>query len=346
MNKKFLKLIIVTILSSSMLSLSIPAYAEEINENTTKEISETENLTYFDDEEIVDIPDENLKKAINIQLGKNEDSNLTKGELKLITSLDISNSNIKSLKGLEYCGNLVSLNISHNNVIDISPLENLSNLVDLNLSYNQITDITPLKEFKNLVSIDTTANAVGNLNILDGLLDFNVDADYDKTIDVNILENLDSLINIDVSENNNVDFDFSSTLDEIIPDIPNIPGNTENAGSTGNTENNSSLGSGLLDAFGKIDISSLFGGFGSSGLGSSSLGSLSSLGTGSSSLGGNSSLLSSSSFLTDSSNTIKSASPTQTGDTHGLSGIITLISLAGASILSLILNRKKQILKD
>lgn len=339
MNKKFLKLIIVTILSSSIISLSIPAYAEEINKNATKEISETENLTYSDDEEIVDIPDENLKRAINIQLGKSEDSNLTKGELKLITSLDISNSNIKSLKGLEYCGNLVSLNISHNNVIDISPLENLSKIVDLNLSYNQITDITPLKEFKNLVSIDTTANAVGNLNILDGLLDFNVNADYDKTIDVNILENLDSLINIDVSENNNVDFDFSSTLDEIIPDLPNTPGNSGN-----NSSNNSSLGSGLLDTLGKIDISNLFGGFGSSS--SSGLGSLSSLGTGSSSLGGNSSLLSSSSFLTDSSNTIKSASPTQTGDNHGLSGIITLISLAGASILSLILNSKKQILKD
>ena len=99
MNKKFLKLIIVTILSSSMLSLSIPAYAEEISKNTTKEISETENLTYSDDEEIVNIPDENLKRALNIQLGKSEDSNLTKGELKLITSLDISNSNIKSLKG-------------------------------------------------------------------------------------------------------------------------------------------------------------------------------------------------------------------------------------------------------
>ena len=342
MNKKFLKLIMVTILSSSMISLSIPAYAEEINENATKEISETENLTYSDDEEIVDIPDENLKRAINIQLGKSEDSNLTKGELKLITSLDISNSNIKSLKGLEYCGNLVSLNISHNNVIDISPLENLSKIVDLNLSYNQITDITPLKEFKNLVSIDTTANAVGNLNILDGLLDFNVNADYDKTIDVNILENLDSLINIDVSENNNVDFDFSSTLDEIIPDVSESTGNNPSDGS--NSSNNSSLGSGLLDTLGKIDISNLFGGFGSSS--SSGLGSLSSLGTGSSSLGGNSSLLSSSSFLTDSSNTIKSASPTQTGDNHGLSGIITLILLAGASILSLILNRKKQILKD
>ena len=339
MNKKFLKLIIVTILSSSIISLSIPAYAEEINENATKEISETENLTYSDDEEIVDIPDENLKRAINIQLGKSEDSNLTKGELKLITSLDISNSNIKSLKGLEYCGNLVSLNISHNNVIDISPLENLSKIVDLNLSYNQITDITPLKEFKNLISIDTTANAVGNLNILDGLLDFNVDADYDKTIDVNFLENLDSLINIDVDENSNVDFDFSSTLDEIIPDVSESTGNNPSDGS--NSSNNSSLGSGLLDTLGKIDISNLFGGFGSS-----SLGSLSSLGTGSSSLGGNSSLLSSSSFLTDSSNTIKSASPTQTGDNHGLSGIITLIALAGASILSLILNRKKQILKD
>ena len=48
--------------------------------------------------------------------------------------------------------------------------------------------------------------------MLPAILDFNVNADYDKTIDVNILENLDSLINIDVSENNNVDFDFSSNI--------------------------------------------------------------------------------------------------------------------------------------
>ena len=113
MKKKFLKLIVVSILSSSMFSLAIPAYGKELNETTTTSQYEEEISDSSEDEEIVDIPDENLKRAINIQLGKSEDSDLTKGELKLITKLDVSNSNITSLKGLEYCGNLISLNISH-----------------------------------------------------------------------------------------------------------------------------------------------------------------------------------------------------------------------------------------
>ena len=35
MKKKFLKLIVVSILSSSMFSLAIPAYGKELNETTT-----------------------------------------------------------------------------------------------------------------------------------------------------------------------------------------------------------------------------------------------------------------------------------------------------------------------
>lgn len=340
MKKKFLKLIVVSILSSSMFSLAIPAYGKEVNETTTTNQYTEEISVSSEDEEIVDIPDENLKRAINIQLGKSEDSDLTKGELKLITKLDVSNSNITSLKGLEYCGNLISLNISHNSVIDLSPLEGLDKIADLNLSYNKITDITPVKGLKNLAHIDTTENAIGNLDILDGLLKFDINADSNKTTDISISDDLkNGIFDIDVSKDSNIDLDLSSILDDFFPE--NGGSSSNNPGSNSSSSlGSSNLGSGLLNVLGKVDLSNLLGSLNpSSSFGSSSLSSLSSLGS------KDSSLLSSSSILTDSSNT-KSASSLQTGDKSNLSGIVTLAFLSLASLVSLIVTRKKKTLEN
>lgn len=326
MKKKLINFLLVVAMSISVLVQATPVKAEETC-TASANFTEDEAINNNSDNEIVEIEDDNLRKALNIKLGKPEDSELTKGELKLITSLDISNSNITSLQGLEYCGNLISLNISHNSVTDITPLENLSEIVDLNISYNNITDVKPLEGLKNLITIDTTSNSIVNIDILDGILKIDGNSSSDKIIDVSLSEDLSNLINIDISSITDSNFDFSSTLDDIIS-------NNTSSGSN----NSSNLGSDFLSSLGGLDITKLLSSSSSlgslGGFGTGSFNSLGSLGSLNKNLGTN--LSSNSSTLKNSSNTLF-AKPTNTGD----AGFITLSLLALSSLTSLIFNRKK-----
>lgn len=69
-----------------------------------------------------------------------------------INELDLSNSNINDLTGIENFTELESLNISNNNIKNISSLEGLASLKSLNLDNNKIDDIRILdnKEFTYL----------------------------------------------------------------------------------------------------------------------------------------------------------------------------------------------------
>ena len=101
--------------------------------------------------EVVEIPDPNLRAALEKALGKNEGDAITKEDLAKITSIESQEkAKIVSLTGLEYCTNLMSLDISNAKIIDLSPLSNLINLESLSLGSNQIVDLTPLLNLTNL----------------------------------------------------------------------------------------------------------------------------------------------------------------------------------------------------
>lgn len=77
-------------------------------------------------QKLVDIPDAQLRDAINKALGRNALDALNVGELGKLTSLDISNSNISNLKGLQFATRLTYLNASNNNITDFNPLNGLN----------------------------------------------------------------------------------------------------------------------------------------------------------------------------------------------------------------------------
>lgn len=98
--------------------------------------------------DVVDVPDQNLRNAINAALNKNALDNLNKGELANLIALDISGRSIKNLAGLEYAVNLVSLNASNNQIASTAPLDGLTQLTQTDLTGNPV-DNPPV----------TTANA-------------------------------------------------------------------------------------------------------------------------------------------------------------------------------------------
>ena len=72
---------------------------------------------------VINIPDMNLRFAINRNLNKDIDDPITKKELESLTSLYLRGFAIKDLTGLEYATNLEELRADNNKITDISCLK-------------------------------------------------------------------------------------------------------------------------------------------------------------------------------------------------------------------------------
>ena len=70
----------------------------------------------------IDIPDPNLRAAIENELGLASGATITTADMAGLTRLEAGNANISDLTGLEGAINLTSLSLSGNSISDISPL--------------------------------------------------------------------------------------------------------------------------------------------------------------------------------------------------------------------------------
>ena len=102
-----------------------------------------------------DIPDANLRAAIKIAMGKASDAPITDFEMTFLSELEVPNSNIRDLNGLELATSLTILNlgtefvsgegyVNSNYISDFSPLSGLTNLRRLDLGGNSISDLSAL----------------------------------------------------------------------------------------------------------------------------------------------------------------------------------------------------------
>lgn len=76
--------------------------------------------------QVVAVPDNALRSAINAALGQGALSAITLGEIQQLTSLNASGLNISNLAGLQYATNLTSLNLSNNKISDFSTVAGLT----------------------------------------------------------------------------------------------------------------------------------------------------------------------------------------------------------------------------
>lgn len=103
------------------------------------------------DATVIEIPDENLAKAIrNLVPDSDGDGKFNKSELRALTTLYANGRHIKDLTGLEYAENLVAVGLERNQITDVTLLANLPKLAYVDLIDNQITDIAPLASLKQL----------------------------------------------------------------------------------------------------------------------------------------------------------------------------------------------------
>lgn len=86
--------------------------------------------------------------------------------LEDIDEIELSQSEIDDLDGVQYCIHAVSMDLSGNSISELSLLWGLRMLEDLNLSDNRITDIDALSNLTNLRVINLSNNSVHDITPL------------------------------------------------------------------------------------------------------------------------------------------------------------------------------------
>ena len=165
----------------------------------------------------VNIPDANLRAAIEEALDKTAGAPITATALRTLTSLDSKQSLIQNLTSLEFATNLRTLSLSDNQISDVSPLANLVNLGELDLDSNQIADISPLANLTNLTVLSLSNNHISDISPLAGLKNLSeLDLDSNQIADISPLANLTNLSALDLSINPILDF---SVIDGLLPNL-------------------------------------------------------------------------------------------------------------------------------
>ena len=120
--------------------------------------------------QVVNIPDANLRKAINEALDKAPNARITANEMATLRELHAGSMDIRNLTGLEAAVNLVDLNLHNNAISDISVLTGLTKLHHIGLEDNVITDLSPLEKLIDLRELHLGHNLIVDLSPLEGLI--------------------------------------------------------------------------------------------------------------------------------------------------------------------------------
>ncbi len=215
--------------------------------------------------DVVNIPDNNLKEYINVNLGNPLDQDITYADMESLIDFRInkgmtSSDKLTSLEGMQYATNITSIQITggYNDPlfiegIDFSPIANLPNLdmlviqqTDLkdissleglqarvvNLGYNEIEDISVIQSFSKAENIELFKSNIEVLPELEPMpnlqyLTLNQSKIYDVSPIVEFCKG-PTLCAIGHSEGN-LDlgsFDKTNIPDEYVLDLVDMEGNT------------------------------------------------------------------------------------------------------------------------
>ena len=114
----------------------------------------------------VDIPDPNLRAAIETTLGKASGDPITAVEMETLTFFRAIDANISDLTGLEGATNLTYLFLWNNAISNLTPLGGLISLQFLDLQGNSVSDLSPVMGLTNLIFLGLRDNSVSELSPL------------------------------------------------------------------------------------------------------------------------------------------------------------------------------------
>ncbi len=162
----------------------------------------------------VNIPDPNLKAAIEKKLNKSDpDAN----DMLLLTYLRADSNGVSDLEGIQYATNLKYLYLSNNNISDINALASLKQLIELNLYDNYIYDVNTLADANQMVYLNLHYNEINNISPLANLkkLKYLYLSDNNDISDISVLSDMNSLIDLRLAYNYITDISVLAGLPQI-----------------------------------------------------------------------------------------------------------------------------------
>ena len=183
------------------------------NEILKKGIVELERLLAVLTAVTVDIPDPNLRAAIETALRVSPGTPIVSSEMETLTRLEAGNANISDLTGLKHATNLIALNLWDNSITDISALSSLTNLKVIGLGGNSVTDISVVSGLTNLTSLHLPGNKISDASAVSGLTRLTyLNLSGTNIADISSLSNLTNLTELYLAWNNITDISVLSGL--------------------------------------------------------------------------------------------------------------------------------------
>ena len=162
---------------------------------------------------VVDIPDSNLRNAIAVALSKAAGDTITTSDMATLTHLTAVLSKISDLTGLEHAINLTKLDLTANSISDISAVAGLTNLRSLDLNQNLISDISALAGLTNLRALNLNWSSISDFSMLAGLINLTwLDLSWNSISDTSVLAGLTKLTRLYLDQNLISDFSVLAGL--------------------------------------------------------------------------------------------------------------------------------------
>jgi hypothetical protein len=192
----------------------------------------------------IHFPDIHLKTVLlaNTLVNTNGDNEIQKSEADAFSgSLNVSNSTIYDMSGIEYFTNVTSLDCSNNDLEEIYLAEN-TGLMRINCNNNKLfeLDLTNLTE---LMLLDCSTNSISNLNLNSNTALIRLNVNNNQLEGLDLSANL-SLEKLDCSYNNITYLDLSAN---IVLESINCSSNNLSELNLAN-QNNMNISTGSIDA--------------------------------------------------------------------------------------------------
>ena len=150
----------------------------------------------------VNIPDPNLRNAIEHVFGKARGATITVTDMQTLEALYTANKNIHNLTGLETATNLRELGLEANSISNLSPISGLTNLTFLHLRNNSISNISPITRLTRLTFLHIGTNRISNISPLAGLTHLTaLGTGHNNITDISPLARLTNLARIGLHNN-------------------------------------------------------------------------------------------------------------------------------------------------
>ena len=159
----------------------------------------------------VEIPDGNLRRVLELALGKESGETITDVDLRTLSELRAEGRGIVDLTGLEHATALESVYLAvrprfvegvENEIADIGPLASLALLTRLELQGNRVSDLEPLSSLGSLEYLELSNNAVSDISPLAGLASLTyLGLSNNDVADLQPVSGLASLTRLDLNAN-------------------------------------------------------------------------------------------------------------------------------------------------